>query len=578
MRLINTTTNQLEEFFDTDVRETDDILGTELPEKDAILFSKARKKYAILSHCWSGSEVSYQDFQKLHHEDVRMKKIAACCSLAKHDGYEYVWIDTCCINKDSSAELSEAINSMFSYYENSDVCYVFLSDINTTGKTSNIPAMEQLLKCRWFERGWTLQELIAPKDVRFYDADGILFGTKHSLADVIASKTKIPVDYLLRKAEFQDASISQRMSWASGRSTTRQEDVAYSLLGIFGVNIPLLYGEGSKAFRRLQHAIIAQSDDETIFAWLSDKSGEQRGMLAKSPAEFATTGRIKPIHYESKRSPATVSSRGIEIEHAYVHPIARAQEKLCEALIGRSFVSASKVIKLRLDCELTDEHGVDSWIGVSLQQSASTGYWRRINAGQLYHMRQNARVKKVYPAFVGWKTIYVTEPTSRDLGNKSSAQRARDVSSRYSRPVWISLLWQATDILSSTSTWWFVCAFHVLFGLPFANMTLHWTYLTGYWQIQGGHLAMFIDNLILGMFGWGADRATYDAHNLLTAILAFLPMLALQLYFDMRPWKVLEHRDSDTTSESQCCNNSGGEKVDSVASISLRKSKDPHSA
>ncbi|KAI6002305.1 hypothetical protein F5J12DRAFT_906395 [Pisolithus orientalis] len=144
------------------------------------------------------------------------------------DGYTWLWIDTCCIDKRSSAELSEAINSMYRWYRNSQMCYVYLND--------------------WFSRGWTLQELVAPKEAEFFNKSWVSIGIKQDLTSLLEDITRIP--------EKSVRAVAHIMSWAADRKTTRVEDRAYSLLGLFGVNMPMLYGEGSKAFQRLQLEII----------------------------------------------------------------------------------------------------------------------------------------------------------------------------------------------------------------------------------------------------------------------------------------------------------------------------------
>ena len=188
--------------------------------------SKVPEKYAILSHCWNENEVSYQAFQTLRRKDDRMKKIVACCSLAKSDGCDYAWVDTCCINKDTSTELSEAINSMFQWYAKAYVCYVLLSDMTTVGKPW-AEVTTQLLRCRWFRRGWTLQELIAPVDVRFYDADGHDFGTKESLAHEIAKDNAHPSRVLdqAKLVPVRNRSVADELGMRLKHHTNRRPSV-----------------------------------------------------------------------------------------------------------------------------------------------------------------------------------------------------------------------------------------------------------------------------------------------------------------------------------------------------------------
>ncbi|KAH9208012.1 heterokaryon incompatibility protein-domain-containing protein [Leptodontidium sp. 2 PMI_412] len=243
--------------------------------------------YAILSHTWGDNEVSFQDMAdvKRARKKQGFSKIQRTCQLALDRNIEYAWVDTCCIDKSSSAELTEAINSMFRWYKQSHICFVFLSDLLST---------EYLSSCRWFTRGWTFQELIAPEEIEFYDAGWNLVGTNDSLRGLLAEITGIDEGILNDSDMLQTVPVARRMSWASSRRTTRVEDLAYCLFGIFDVNLPLIYGEGQKAFHRLQEAIAQEKNDLSLFAWTCP--GEEmlplhrrqkfRGMLAESPAEF----------------------------------------------------------------------------------------------------------------------------------------------------------------------------------------------------------------------------------------------------------------------------------------------------
>ncbi|KAK4462641.1 heterokaryon incompatibility protein-domain-containing protein, partial [Cladorrhinum samala] len=259
MRLLNVDTFELEEFVGEQVNE----IG-----------------YAILSHTWEGKEVSFHDIQQpdaiqnlRHPPSPAWSKVQNACAQARNDGHRYIWIDTCCIDKSSSAELQEAINSMFNWYLGSKCCYAFLSDVP--------PGSESIADSRWFTRGWTLQELLAPDVVVFFNSAWTAIGCRGN-ADLIASITKsknmlIEGNILLARNEVESRSnvrkffrsfpVARKMSWASGRQTTRVEDRAYCLLGLFDITMPLLYGEGEKAFQRLQHEIMRTSDDCTILAW-----------------------------------------------------------------------------------------------------------------------------------------------------------------------------------------------------------------------------------------------------------------------------------------------------------------------
>ncbi|EWG54306.1 hypothetical protein FVEG_12554 [Fusarium verticillioides 7600] len=198
-------------------------------------FYGERPKYAILSHTWeSQQEVTYQDSNlKSSKSKTGYQKIRKTCELALSDGFDYVWIDTCCIDKSSSAELTEAINSMFLWYQEASVCYVYLADKFKRSR---------LRDCRWFTRDWTLQELIAPGVITFLNNSWDRIGTKNSLMGRLTAITRIYPDILGHKAPISSACIAKRLSWAAGRQTTRVEDIAYCLLGICNIHMPMLYG------------------------------------------------------------------------------------------------------------------------------------------------------------------------------------------------------------------------------------------------------------------------------------------------------------------------------------------------
>lgn len=253
--------------------------------------------YAILSHTWDDEEVTFQDMADLYFQSCPRKrgysKIEHTCRLAQQRGLQYAWVDTCCINKESSAELTEAINSMFSWYQKSTMCFVYLSDFPAHEPEFPDPLLP---RCRWFTRGWTLQELIAPKYLNFYDCAWNEHGGKRLRSREISEITGIHIVDLESSSRIQNIPVGRRMSWAAKRQTTREEDLAYCLLGIFDVNMSLIYGEGPKAFMRLQEEILNKSNDMTLFAWTSQELGDDepgyRGILARSPREFLHCGNI----------------------------------------------------------------------------------------------------------------------------------------------------------------------------------------------------------------------------------------------------------------------------------------------
>ncbi|KAI0140670.1 heterokaryon incompatibility protein-domain-containing protein [Pestalotiopsis sp. NC0098] len=254
--------------------------------------------YAILSHRWEDEEISLADLNTPVQNAVLGRrgylKVKSACEYAQHGhGLRYIWIDTCCIDKSSSAELSEAINSMYRWYEESVVCFAFLSDVSTTEDIAEEES--ELSKSKWFTRGWTLQELLAPKNVIFLSSSWAELGTRAELSRRLSKITSIGEPYLIGEESLTNASIACRMSWASQRVTKRPEDRAYCLLGIFDVNMPLLYGEGLvKAFRRLQEEILKDTTDESIFAWWQKEKRDAGpfGFLARTPADFAHSADV----------------------------------------------------------------------------------------------------------------------------------------------------------------------------------------------------------------------------------------------------------------------------------------------
>lgn len=305
MWLVNTTSLKLEEFF-----------GNDIPP------------YAILSHTWETEEVSFQDMDRGRSicEAASRKqgfiKVMKSAAQAAADGHEYIWIDTCCIDKRSSAELSESINSMFRWYHQAVVCYAFLADVPPPAvyPESTTQWEAQFARSRWFTRGWTLQELIAPSDVEFYSENWTRLGSRIELLNALHHITGIAKSALAGHKNIDEFSIAERMSWASNRKTTRIEDEAYCIMGIFDVNMPLLYGEGERAFLRLQEHILQKSDDHSLFAW-TGKSAlhnlEWRSLLAASPAEFSGAGGI--VEYKCFRTePYSITNQGLRISLPFV--------------------------------------------------------------------------------------------------------------------------------------------------------------------------------------------------------------------------------------------------------------------
>ena len=282
-------------------REQSIDLGKPVDRRAKVLeFRDETTDYAILSHRWvDPMEVDYEEMTQLtmmafeEQTEIRdrsgYKKIVDTCKQAKKDGYKWVWIDTCCIDKRSSAELSEAINSMYRWYENAKICYAYLHDVlgSFPRKTNDARYSKSNGWPEWFSRGWTLQEMIAPNDVQFFDKNWKFVGSKITLATTLTKITRVPEHILENGLNDNRPCVAQIMSWAANRTTTRVEDRAYSLMGLLDVNMPMLYGEGKKAFHRLQLETIRSSNDQSIFAWGQRSSSVRIGsILADDPSFF----------------------------------------------------------------------------------------------------------------------------------------------------------------------------------------------------------------------------------------------------------------------------------------------------
>ena len=307
-------------------------------------FHEPTVKYVILSHTWRDGEVTFKDIANLDHacQLEGFDKIRGTCAWALRFGFKYAWVDTCCIDKSSSAELSEAINSMFYWYQKSAACIVFFDDLppSPTG-ADTIATEDELRECRWFTRGWTLQELIAPSSITFLDRTWTFRGDKKRLCPILSLITSIPVEVLSQTRPLDNIAVAQRLSWASGRYTTRIEDEAYCLMGLFDINMPLLYGEREKAFVRLQQAIVQQTGDLSIFAWnnlhVKKDALYRSSPFADTPWNFGTCTLVERLDGIALPRPSVVStSAGIQFS---------------TSIAGR-FINRNRVELLHLQCRV----------------------------------------------------------------------------------------------------------------------------------------------------------------------------------------------------------------------------------
>ncbi|KAI0631653.1 heterokaryon incompatibility protein-domain-containing protein [Trametes polyzona] len=324
--------------------------------------------YAILSHVWRGQEQPFGEVRAINRQcaaekpprnsrDLVHDKIRKCCMWAEAHGFKLVWIDSCCIGKSSSAELSEAINSMFIWYARATVCYAYLFDVDDDERPSRVGSTFR--RSKWFTRGWTLQELIAPHDVIFLSKNWQPLASKLDIAWLLEDITGIEAAVLEGERSLGQVDFARRMSWAANRETTRIEDQAYCLMGIFDVNLPTIYGEGTEAFVRLQEEIIKRSPDRTLLAWgprhtlkevvvgyrssifptdLGEAYIRESCLLARSPAAFANAAKLTSVavetlaaafHIPIQRSPLVVSSHGAHTSF----PIIQFVNHCCLALL-----------------------------------------------------------------------------------------------------------------------------------------------------------------------------------------------------------------------------------------------------
>ncbi|KAK5683235.1 hypothetical protein LTS10_004766 [Elasticomyces elasticus] len=299
-----------------------------LLDTSTLTFAHVDQPYAILSHTWTlgTEEVSYKDVcENKHRTKAGWLKIAGACRQAKKDGVAFLWVDTCCIDKSNNSELGEAINSMFAWYQGAAVCYVHMADVSISSawwddreplRSKEVASWKaagyvRFSHSRWFHRGWTLQEMLAPKFVRFYAQDWAFLGALYPLRHTVSYITGVPVDILGHQKPLSDCSIAQRLSWAAGRQVSKVEDNAYSLLGILGVPLSLNYGEGAHAFIRLQEEILKRTSELSVLAWCPSGDNKHPALLATSPADFQDCGHVELVP-EKRASDHWMTSSGLK--------------------------------------------------------------------------------------------------------------------------------------------------------------------------------------------------------------------------------------------------------------------------
>jgi len=334
--------------------------------------------FAILSHTWGEDEITFDDMRgdraaTKHRQGFQ--KVANFCQKAKEFGLDFGWIDTCCIDKRSSAELSEAINSMYQYYAISAVCFIHLADVEFGGAE---PVVAMIQKSRWFTRGWTLQELIASPTRRVFDAAWapIIFDDMDKelghgldvLTEVLAAAAQLPIKLLRGSSPVGSFCVADRMSWAATRHTTREEDMAYCLMGLFDVHMPIIYGEGGrKAFRRLQMEIMQTCFDQTLFAWRGPY--ENSGLLARKPSDFFDTPELS-IWGPRYLSPYTMTNVGLSVRLIDVTSRGEEETELPQA-----------PLMVIIQCDIQSPSNLQ-WLGLAICLEPVAGASFQVNGSQ----------------------------------------------------------------------------------------------------------------------------------------------------------------------------------------------------
>lgn len=280
-----------------------------------------------MSHVWARdkSEQSFADIERLRsigvtsYDDPQVSaKIRGCVRAAKEHGFGWIWNDTCCIDTRSSAELEEAINSMFRWYEEAAMCLAYLQDV-----PDDCPIEETnsaFRRSMWFKRAWTLQELLAPQYLVFLSVNWKHLGTKSGSADLVHDITGIDAEVLTFHRALHHVSVARRMSWASKREASRIEDQAYSLLGIFDVSMATIYGEGSHAFRRLQVKIMKRAADHTLFAWGDPWPCIDRGPFVGTSGVLSEAHKSNPWSSLRKTAPPRFMPPSLEHSRSLFAP------------------------------------------------------------------------------------------------------------------------------------------------------------------------------------------------------------------------------------------------------------------
>ncbi len=430
MRLIHTKS--------LEIRLLDDLVRNNKLEKNG--------EYAIVSHRWDlGDDDVFQKLDILHRKDrdiqqnkqaeqakellrtsnhAPISKIRLACSEARKDKIPYVWIDTCCIDKRDLRELSQAINSMFRWYKEARVCYTYLFDVEFDKQA------DQFKKSKWFTRGWTLQELLAPRELRFFDRDWNRLGTKETMLSQIEEATSIKRQYL--EGNFTGACIAEKMSWASGRTTTIRDDMAYSMLGIFGITMDVRYGEEEGAFLRLEEALVEKTQDESIFAWTIPPSHQGKisewpalGLLAPWPSCFSDSGNL------------TIESQKKKKRDGVGYSITKTGVKFAIPMLLPDQGDATRWMNIRNRLRTTYKLGLNCWtiesnpsdhVTIHLKRETKNEPWQRVNLDSLSCGQSSLRSSSFW-GFSKTRKMYIPHEgvEHEDVGHEKWGKRIADL-------------------------------------------------------------------------------------------------------------------------------------------------------
>lgn len=281
-------------------------------------FSRSTPSYATFSYVTDENEASFEDLAQAQKDRCKdsIKIIERACDQARIAGYEWLWNHAACVDKRSCAAQSEAINSLPRIYRDCEHSIVYLEDLYHD-QFEDEQIGERLAACRWIKNIWAIPQIVFPREVYFYSSDWSQIGTKRSLLPHLSSIIGIDQPALEHWGCLEDYSIARRMSWASEMTAFRTEDLAYALLGLFDVGMPIIYGEGGKAFLKLQEEIIRDTDDFSLLAWDNFDGQECNGLFAYSPACFRRfrNGPTTPLRINGE---AQIHCAGITIQTSFL--------------------------------------------------------------------------------------------------------------------------------------------------------------------------------------------------------------------------------------------------------------------